>query len=156
VAALAAVRLFVVPPDRLGPVTIDATVGSPPVRAGEQFVAPFGGFEPHGPDPVHFRKVRVTGVPSGMRIVGIYANDGAARGGIDNGPPDPKTFPNLRPVTDIVLRASDQYEAWGIVIVFEGTKPGVWETTGIDVDWKAGWYRGTAHYGYKLRVTVTG
>lgn len=62
-ALLAAVRLFVVPPRRLGPGNPGTTTGLRDARVGERVNVFLGGFGPKGPDPVRVRAIRATGVP---------------------------------------------------------------------------------------------
>jgi hypothetical protein len=153
-ATLAAARVLVFGSPALGPGPSGTTTGiiGPVGERGTIFV---GDFEPHGHKPVHVRSVRVTGVPNGMRIVAVYALDGGPPAGANHGGPDPKIVNRLRPVTDMVFRPGAAREEWGLVVVVEATKPGVWVTTGLDVSWKAGWRRGTTHYDYHLKMTVS-
>jgi len=154
VAALAAVRVVVFGPARLGPPLSDTTTGIPgPV--GERGTVFLGEFQPHGDDPVHVRSVHVTGVPRGIRIVAVYGLEGGPAAGSNHGDPDPSIRPRLRPVTDMVFVPGAPHEEWGLVVVMEAVSPGVWITSGLDVSWKAGWRRGKTHYNYRLKMTVS-
>jgi hypothetical protein len=114
-----------------------------------------GGFEPHGHGTIHVRAVRLTGFPEGLRLVGVYSLEGGPPAGYRHGLLPSDVVARLRPVTDMAFRVGARQEEWGLVIVVEGTKPGVWRTTGIDVDWRAGWHEGTAHYAYRVGMDVT-
>jgi hypothetical protein len=152
-AALVAIRVLAFGPPRLGPEDYDDNSGvTVPVALAETFFA--GDFGPHGPDPVYVRGVHLTGVPRGIRVVGIYGLDGGPAGGSQT-TVDAAVRARFRPVTDMVFRPGAPREEWGLVIVLEGTEPGTWETTGIDIAWRAGWHRGTAHYRHRFRLDVT-
>lgn len=153
--ALAAARLLLATPPRLGPgAAEDKQGGIGPV--GDRMTFFHGALHPHGPDPVHIRSVRITGVPAGMRVVAVYGLEGGNALGAEHGDPDPNIRARLRPVQDIVLRAvpEGQPEQWSLVVVTEALAPGDWETTGIDVAWSAGRYRGTTHYDYRFGMRV--
>jgi hypothetical protein len=151
--ALVAIRVLVYGPPRLGPKDYDDTSGvTVPVAVAETFFV--GEFGPHGPDPVHVRGVRLTGVPRGIRVVGIYGLEGGPSGGSQT-TVDATVRARYRPVTDMVFRAGAPREEWGLVVVLEGTEPGNWVTSGIDVAWRAGWHRGTAHYKHRFELDVT-
>jgi hypothetical protein len=140
-------------PARLGPKDYDDTSGVH-LRVGERDTAFAGDFGVHGSDPVHVRSVRLTGVPRGIRVVGIYGLEGGPPGGAQS-ELDAATRARLRPVTDMVFRPGAPREEWGLVIVLQAVEPGTWVTTGIDVSWRAGWRHGTAHYNHRYELAVT-
>ncbi|MDQ1712547.1 MAG: hypothetical protein QOE45_1997 [Frankiaceae bacterium] len=153
-AALVTMRaLASASPPRLGPADYDDTNGvTVPVANVQTFFA--GGFEPHGSDPVHVRSVHLTGVPRGIRVVGVYGLEGGPPGGSQSAP-DAGLRARFRPVTDMVFHAGKPREEWVLVILLEGTEPGTWVTTGIDVAWRAGRHRGTSHYKHRFELDVT-
>lgn len=154
--ALVAARVYLHAPRRLGPGGDSSTTTiSGPV--GERMTTFVGGFRPHGSDPVRVLSVRLTDVPRGLRVVGIYGLEGGPPAGYQHGDPDPDVRARLRPVTDMVLREVPEgaREAWGVVVVLEAVEPGTWVTTGVDVTWKAGRHKGTTHYDYRLGMDVT-
>ncbi|MDQ1711923.1 MAG: hypothetical protein QOE45_1373 [Frankiaceae bacterium] len=155
VAALAGAWFFLHTPRLLGPGRSETESGLSKSRVGDWLNVSFHGFEPHGSDPVHVRGVRVTGLPRGLRVVGLHAFEGPASIGAETGDLQ-KKYPGVfeyRPVTEMVFRAG-QPEEWSLLVIVEATEPGDWHTTGIDVDWTAGRHRGTTHYGYKVAMTV--
>jgi hypothetical protein len=154
-AALVTGRLYVFPPSRLGPIDGGTETGLSESKPHDWLDVFIGGFEPHGPDDVHVRAVRVTGVPRGLRVIGVHALDGGPSAGNETGDLQQK-FPgrfDYRPVTEMVFRPG-QPERWTLLIVVEALEPGEWHTTGFDIDWSAGWYRGTTHYDYKVGMKV--
>jgi hypothetical protein len=156
-AVLAGAWYFTRTPTRLGPGPSDTEAGLSESKVGERLNVSMSDFVAHGPDPVRVRAVRVTGVPEGLRVVGVHAIKGPAAIGAISGDLQ-QLYPGkfeYRPVTEMVFRAGEP-EEWALLVIVEATKPGDWHTTGIDVDWSAGRHRGTTHYGYKLGMVVQG
>lgn len=150
VAALAATRYVFRTPNHLGPeVSETAMLVHGPV--GHRATVVVFGFYPHGPDPVRVRDVRVTGIPEGLRILAVHGTTHV--GGTTNGEPDPEKF-GLRPVTDMTFEEGKP-EQWRLAVVIEGTKPGRWLTTGVDIAWRAGRHKGTTHFKYAVGMEVT-
>lgn len=152
VLALAALRVFV-----LGPPGLASGNGSEigaQARVGEDRTFCFQGLEPQGSRPVRLRSARLTGVPRGLQVVGIWGLDGVGPCGY-NGDPEPALRARLRPVSDVVLHPGAPYPEWTLVVVLTATEPGDWVTKGVDVDWSTRWRRGTAHVGERYRITST-
>lgn len=153
-AALAAARVFVLGPYPLGPGTVGTTT-SAEGRVGEHRTFCAGAFDPRGSRPVHVRSVHLTGVPRGLRVVGIWGIESGHVNCEFNSDPDPSVRARLRPVTDMVYRPGSPEEEWQLVIVLAATEPGEWTTTGLDIAWSAGWRRGTSHYKYRFAIRAT-
>jgi hypothetical protein len=157
-AALAARRVFIAPPQRLGPESAGTDTGLDESNVGDVMNVFLGGFNPHGSATVHVRAVRLTGVPAGLRVVGLYAlEDGPTAGVVRGDLRARKDYGGeklvYRPVTDMTFHAGTR-ERWTLLIIVQAERPGRWRTTGIDVDWKSGWYQGTAHYRHTVSMTV--
>lgn len=155
VAALAAARLLLFAPSRLGPGSDPNETGLNDARVGERLNVFLSGFEPKGDDPVRVRAIRVTDLPRGLRLVGIHALFDGPTAGTRVGDLQQR-FPgefDFRPVTDMVFEAG-RPERWSIVVVVEATEVGEWRTSGIEVDWSAGWYRGSTRYPYRIGMNV--
>ena len=141
-------------PPRLGPTEADTTLGLD-AKVGERLNAMIAGFHPHGPDPVRVRAVRVTGLPRGLRLVGIHALESGGGGGALGGDLQ-KDYPGkfeYRPVTDIVFNEGER-EGWNILVIVEALEPGDWKSTGLDIDWSAGRRRGTTHFTSRVGMIV--
>jgi hypothetical protein len=144
VLALAALRVFV-----LGPPGLPRHGGGSEISAaavvGEDRTFCFVGLEPHGSRPVHLRSARLTGVPDGLQVVGVWGLDGVGPCAY-NGDPAPALRARLRPVRDVVLHPGARQPEWTLVVVLAATEAGDWTTKGVDVAWSTGWRRGTAHF----------
>ena len=154
-ATLAGMRFLTDTPRLLGPGPSETEAGVNESKVGDWLNVSMSEFIPHGPDPVTVRAVRVTGVPGGLRVIGVHAIRGAAAVGAVIGDLQklhPGKF-DYRPVTEMVFEEGKP-EEWTLLVIVEATAPGEWHTTGIDVDWSAGRHRGTTHYGYKLGMVV--
>lgn len=159
VAALTAARLFVLPWQRLAPLASATDSGVNASGVGERMTVFLGGFQARGRDPVHVRKVTITGVPRGLRIIAVRAQQGGPSGGVFDGnlPEKEPGKWDFQPVTRMVFhpgRTPRAYEAWNLVIEVEAVQSGEWRTTGIDITWKAGWRRGTTHYDNTVSMKV--
>lgn len=112
--------------------------------------------DPTGWGDVHVTGVRVTGLPPGMQAVSYQAvswAEGSDVVGGDIGEPVPGPRYHLHPVTDVVARPGKP-ELWRIVVTLRITQPGTWTTRGLDVFWRQGWRRGTAHLPYHFQLST--
>lgn len=126
-------------PNRLGPGASDTEAGFYESKVGDWLNVAMSPFNPHGADPVRVRAVRVTGLPRGLRVVGLHALRtpvaiGAVSGDLRKLHPSKYDY---RPVTEMVFREGKP-EEWALLVIVEATQPGDWHTTGIDVEWSAG------------------
>lgn len=106
-----------------------------------------------GDKPVHIESVEVLGLPDGLRLKGVYAEEhstiGVLEGDLTTGP-DARDF---RPVTEAVFEPG-QPRRWFFVVVVVPEKVGVFQTEGIRVKWRVGRRTGYQTYHYWLRITV--
>lgn len=159
-ATLAGARAYVLPRQRLAPHDTTTDTGISSAVVGEHMTVFLGGFHARGRDPVHVRSVRITGVPRGLRIVAIRAIQGGnLSAGAQNGNlvHEQREGYDFRPVTEMVFHPGEEprgHEPWNLAIVVEAVAQGDWRTTGLDIEWKAGWLRGTTHYKHTLSMTV--
>lgn len=98
--------------------------------------------------------VRVTGVPAGMEVVGVHAVSvhESSRIGVGDGDATTSEDIRTRPLGDIQLGGEE--EEWYVVVTVRITRRGRWTSGGVDVSWRDGWRRGTAHLPYRLGVTT--
>jgi hypothetical protein len=111
---------------------------------------------PRGRGDVHVTGARVTGLPPGIQVVSYQAvswAEGSDVAGV--GLDEPVSGPRFRlhPVTDVVARPGKP-ELWRIVVTLRITQPGTWTTRGLDVSWRQGWRRGTAHFPYHFQLST--
>jgi len=108
--------------------------------------------------------VQPVGVPSGLRVVGIYGQQPYPFGeesqyvGSDDENSVRSLFPLLRlhPVTEMHLPAAGRPDpGWALVVILEGTSPGHHVIAGVDVTARQGSDMSTIHGASRLGLDVT-
>ena len=131
----------------------DAAIGER-VYFGVQIQADGGG-------EVDLLAARLTGVPAGLRVVGVYGQQlyGPTDQyvGADSEEAMRLRFPLLKehPIGDVRLPADGRPDpGWALLVVLQGTRPGRFVAGGLDVTARQGGRQSTVHSAYRLGLTV--
>jgi hypothetical protein len=141
------------------------TPGTFPV--GDRFYVGMAGIPVHSAAPVHVRAAHLTGVPSGLSVLGVFAvsmretDTAGLQGHLLGGAQEadiPKRFPHfvLHPAQDAVLVPDGKPLDWYLVAVVEASRPGFYKTTGVAIDYEADGQKGTANYAFIIELSATG
>ena len=134
---------------------VETEVGTEPLAVNEHSFVGFSGFSTHGADQIRFRSARLTGVPSGMRVHGIWAVDKRTTGGVVLGGASPEEMRQIRrqPVNQVRLTPG-QREDWFLIAEVSASRRGTFRTRGIEITYEAGGKKGAAEYPYAVAVRV--
>jgi hypothetical protein len=109
-----------------------------------------------GSRPVHLTAARIVGVPTGMRVLGIYAMpDTYGMIGADRDLRERNSFLGLQPVTSVVLDPDADADGWYLLAEVRPTRLGSFTSEGIEIDYVAGGRKGTARLAQRVWFEVT-
>lgn len=114
-----------------------------------------------GGGEVDLLAARLTDVPAGLRVVGVYGQQPYAPTdqyvGADGEDAIRMRFPLLKehPIGDVRLPADRRTDpGWALLVVLQGTRPGHFVTGGLEVTARQGRRLSTVHSAYRLGLNV--
>jgi hypothetical protein len=153
-AAAGAVAIRQVRRPALGIAAEEQTLGSSRMAVGDVVHMGLWPLGARRGGDVRVTRARVTGVPEGMQIVSIHAVSLVESSRVGVGDGDATANPRIRTRPLTAVRLGGDSELWYLVVTVRITREGRWTSNGVDVSWRDGWRRGTAHLPYHLRVTT--